>query len=92
MEKRVLIGVCFALSVIGIVLIFLSKPTVSPQSLELTGTIKSIRTKGDVTFISFVPDNLEVVSFSSKNFDEGTVNLTGRLKQYKGRLEFVLDD
>lgn len=92
MEKRALIGVCFALAVLGMVLIFLSKPKISPQSIELTGTIKSVKAKGDVAFISFIPDNLEVVSFSPGNFEEGNATLHGKLKQYKGRLEFVLDD
>jgi hypothetical protein len=92
MEKRVLVGACFALSIVGMVLLFFSKPSVSPQLIELDGTVKSVRVKGDVAFISFVPDNFEVVSFSGVNFEEGNVTLRGRLRQYKGRLEFVLDD
>ena len=79
------------LSVIGVIALFFLKPEVSPQSLQLTGTVKYVNQKENVTFISFVPDNLTVVSFDKVDLEPGRHTLTGRLQQYKGRVEFVVD-
>ncbi|MBS3148946.1 hypothetical protein J4219_08795 [Candidatus Woesearchaeota archaeon] len=92
MNKTVLLIVCLILSVVGIVMIFFAKPDVSPQVLELSGTVVEVDKRADVTFITFIPDDLKVVSFGEGSFAKGNTTLRGRLQQYKGRLEFVLDD
>jgi hypothetical protein len=91
-KRKTLLFVSLCLSLIGITALFFLKPEVSPQFLQLTGTVKYVNQKENVAFISFVPDNLTVVSFSNVELKPGRHTLTGRLQQYKGRVEFVVDD
>lgn len=91
MKRKSLLLISLTLSIIGIAALFFLKPDVSPQSLQLTGTVKYVNQKENVAFISFVPDNLTVVSFDNVNLEPGRHTLTGRLQQYKGRVEFVVD-
>jgi hypothetical protein len=60
--------------------------------LQLSGIVKHVFQKENVAFISFVPDNMTVVSFDSINIEPGHHTLTGRLQQYKGRLEFIVSE
>ena len=83
--------ISLSLSIIGITALFFLKPDVSPQSLQLSGTVKYVNQKENVAFISFIPDNLTVVSFDKLSLEPGKHTLTGRLQQYKGRVEFVVD-
>ena len=92
MNKTVLLMVCLILSVAGMVMIFFAKPDVSPQVLELSGNVVKVDKRSDITFITFIPDDLKVVSFGEVSIVNGNATLRGRLQQYKGRLEFVLDD
>ena len=80
------------ISVVGLIALFFLKPEVSPQSLQLFGTVKYVSQKEKVAFISFVPDNMTVVSFKKVDIQPGKHILTGRLQQYKGRIEFVVED
>ena len=92
MKRKTLLIISLALSLIGITALFFLKPDVSPQSLQLTGIVKYVNQKENVAFISFVPDNLTVVSFDALDLKPGKHTLTGRLQQYKGRVEFVVDE
>jgi len=92
MKRKTLLVVSLCLSIIGITAIFFLKPEVSPQSLQLSGTVKYVNQKENVAFISFVPDNLTVVSFDKVNLEPGQHTLTGRLQQYKGRVEFIVEE
>lgn len=80
-----------AISILGLVALFFLKPDISPQSLQLSGTVKHVFQKEKVAFISFVPDNLTVVSFDQVSLEPGYHILTGHLQQYKGRIEFIVD-
>ena len=91
MNRKTLLIISLALSVAGIIALFFLKPDVSPQSLQITGMVKHINQKDKITFISFVPDNLTVVSFENLDIPPGKHVLTGHLQQYKGRLEFVVE-
>ena len=92
MKRKTLLIISVTLSVLGLIALFFLRPDVSPQSLQLSGTVKYVNQKENVAFISFVPDNLTVVAFSQVNLEPGHHVLTGRLQQYKGRIEFVLED
>ncbi len=91
MKRKTLLIISLSLSIIGITALFFLKPEVSPQSLQLSGTVKYVNQKEDVAFISFVPENLTVVAFDKVDLEPGKHTLTGRLQQYKGRVEFVVD-
>ncbi len=91
MKRKNLIAISLTISLLGLIAIFFLKPDVSPQSLQLSGTIKYVNQKEKVAFISFVPDNLTVVSFNELNLAPGYYLLTGHLQQYKGKIEFIVD-
>ena len=69
MKRSTLLIISLLLSVIGIFIIYLVKPEVSPQSLELTGTVKHVYQHENVAFIAFVPDNLTVVYFGKSDLE-----------------------
>jgi len=83
--------ISLGLSLVGIVAIFFLKPDVSPQYLQLNGTVKYVNQKEKVAYIHFVPDDLLVVSFEQVDMEPGEHTLNGRLQHYKGRVEFVVD-
>ena len=91
MNRKTLLIISLVLSLAGITALFFLKPEVSPQSLQLEGVVKYVSQKEKVAFISFAPDNLTVVSFNQPDLQPGRHKLTGRLQQYKGRVEFVVD-
>ncbi len=92
MNRKTLLVISLCLSIAGIIALFFLKPDVSPQSLQLSGTVKYVNQKEKVAFISFVPDNLTVVYFGKADIESGKHLLTGRLQQYKGRVEFVVEE
>ena len=91
MKRKTLLIISLLLSLAGLIAIFLFKPEVSPQVLQLNGTVKYVNQKEKVAFISFVPDSFVVVSFDKINLTPGQHTLTGHLQQYKGRVEFVVE-
>ena len=92
MHRTTLIIISLCLTIIGIIALFFLRPDISPQYLQLSGEIISINAKEKVTFITFVPDDFLVVSFEKVNLEPGKHKLTGRLQQYKGRVEFIVED
>ena len=91
MKRKTLLAISFTVSVIGLTVIFLLKPDISPQSLQLSGEVKHVYQKENAAFISFVPDNMTVVYFEQLPIESGRQTLVGRLQQYKGKVEFVVD-
>lgn len=91
MKRNALLIISSIISIIGLIALFFLKPDVSPQSLQLSGTIKHVNQKEKVALISFVPDNLMVVSFNELNLAPGYYLLTGHLQQYEGKIEFIVD-
>ncbi|MBW2969522.1 hypothetical protein KY309_02080 [Candidatus Woesearchaeota archaeon] len=91
MKRKILLVISLVVSIIGICSLFFVKPEVSPQSLQLSGFVKSVNQKEKVAFISFVPDDFLVVSFEKIDLKPGNHTLTGRLQHYKGRVEFVVE-
>ncbi|RMD57598.1 hypothetical protein D6825_03590 [Candidatus Woesearchaeota archaeon] len=89
MRKAIFI-IALVASIFSLALIALVRPQISPRFLELRGVVISERQVDKVTFIEFVPDNLTVVSFNGK-IGKGRKRLYGRLKQYKGKVEFVVE-
>ena len=61
--------------------------------LTLTGEIRGVNSKGKTTFIKIIPSSeLLVVSFKQLDVQkEETVTLAGRLQEYQGRVEFVVE-
>jgi hypothetical protein len=92
MKRKTLLIISLSLSIIGIVTLFFLKPDISPQSLQLSGTIKHVFQKEKAAFINFVPENFTVVSFENLDISEGHHTLVGRLQQYKGKVEFVVEE
>lgn len=94
MNKTVLLNVSIVSLIFGFVfLVYLLQHNDFTQQnyLTINGTILKIKNYPKITKISFKPDSLEVVSFKNVSFKKGEhVRLTGQLKNYKGRLEFVL--
>jgi len=91
MKRKTLLIISLTISVLGIIALFFLKPEVSPQSLQLSGTVKYVNQKEKVAFITFIPENFTVVSFNQLDLEPGHHVLTGRLQQYKGRVEFIVD-
>lgn len=91
MKRKTLLIISLLVSIIGIASLFFVKPEVSPQSLQLSGVVKSVSQKEKVAFIDFVPDDFLVVSFEKLDLEPGNHTLTGRLQQYDGRVEFVVE-
>lgn len=91
MNRDVLVVVSLVLAGCGMCALFFLKPDVSPQYMKLSGTIMEVDERERVTFVTFVPDDFLVVSFSDAPLREGSAELVGRLQQYKGRVEFVVE-
>ena len=83
--------ISLSLSLVGLTALFFLKPEVSPQQLQIEGVVKNVWQKDNVAFIRFVPDNLTVVSFDQLDIEPGDHVLNGRLQQYNGRVEFVVE-
>ncbi len=91
MKRKSLLLISLFLSAAGIVALFFLKPDVSPQLLQMDGEVKYVAEKEKVTFISFVPENFTVVTFEKLDIEPGKHTLNGRLQQYKGRVEFIVE-
>ena len=91
MRERTLLILSLVISIIGIIALLFLKPNVSPQYIQITGHVSSVNAKEKITFINFVPDELLVVSFDEVDLEPGKHTLTGRLQQYKGRVEFIVE-
>ena len=91
MKRKTLLLISLSISIIGLIALYFLKPDISPQSLQLSGNVKHVFQKENVAFISFVPDNMTVVSFEQLSIGPGKQILAGRLQQYEGRVEFVVD-
>ncbi|RLE45481.1 hypothetical protein DRJ22_04290 [Candidatus Woesearchaeota archaeon] len=83
--------VALAVSIVGLFILFFITPSVSPQSIMVSGMVKKIDNRGKVSFITFVPDDFVVVSFDRLNLSEGRYSFVGRLQSYKGKVEFVVE-
>jgi len=92
MQKNTLLIISLVLSVLGICILFFLKPDISPQVLVINGSIQKINEWDKVSFITFVPDDFLVVSFEKLELTPGKYSLHGRLQQYDGRIEFVVDE
>lgn len=91
MKRKTLLVISLILSFSGVFVLFLLKPDVSPQLLQFSGVVKFVNVHENITFVSFVPDNLTVVSFGDFDIPSGEHTLNGRLAQYKGRVEFIVE-
>ena len=58
-------------SIIGLILLFAIKPEVSPQSLVIQGIVTNIDNRGNINFITFIPDDFLVVSFKDLDLEQG---------------------
>lgn len=89
MKDWVVFVLCAFVFVVGFVVLLVTYPQVSPQELVIEGEILKVSQKGDVAFITFVPNDFLVVSFDEVPAG-GNFSLVGRLQEYKGRVEFVV--
>lgn len=91
MRDKSLFVIAVSASIVGLFVLALVRPDVSPQFMQLEGEVTGVRVRGGVSFIEFAPDNFTVVSFSDGRFEEGNQTLVGRLQPYKGKVEFVVE-
>jgi len=91
MKQNTLLIVSIALTIAGIIFLFLIEPDVPPHSLKLSGVVKGVSGSGKVSFIRFVPDDFQVVSFDEEDITPGHHVLAGHLQEYQGKVEFVVD-
>ena len=89
--KTQLLILASLLAVVGIVVVLLIEPEVSPRVIELKGLVKGVRETGKVTFIEMVPQEISIVSFDPVDLEPGEHTMRGHLQEYKGRVEFVVD-
>jgi len=83
--------VAASVAVMGLLALFLIRPQVSPNLVSISGEVTAVRTAKGVTFISFVPNDFIVVSFNELSFEPMNHTLHGRLQEYKGKVEFVVE-
>ena len=76
---------------VGFAILFTTSPKVSPQVLSISGMVTGVDERSKVSFITFIPDDFLVVSFD-KAPPIGNVTLHGRLQQYEGKVEFVVQE
>lgn len=91
MKNKSLFIVAGIASIVGLVVLALIRPDISPQLVQLEGVVERVDVRGSVSFIRFSPKNFTVVSFEKGEFAEGEQVLYGRLQNYKGRVEFIVE-
>jgi len=91
MKQLFLLWIALAVSIVGVLLLFFIKPQVSPAFLSMTGEVTGKRTSNGAMFITMVPENFTVVAFDDLSIEPGNHTLHGRLQEYKGKVEFVVN-
>lgn len=96
MEKQVL---ALSLLVIftGLPLLVLGSALLSPDektTITIEGFVERTTDTGKVTFIDLkLSEPLILMSFDRLNISENTfIKVEGRLQEYKGKLEFIIED
>ena len=91
MRVKSLLVIAVAVSVVGLFVLAMIRPEVSPQLLQIEGVVERIDARGGVSFVRFQPSNFTVVSFNAEHIEEGNQVLIGRLQSYEGRVQFVVE-
>ena len=91
MEQQTLLIIAASVTIVGMSVLFLVKPDVSPHLLAISGEVTKVSAGKSVVFITFKPADFEVVSFENLDSLEGNRTLYGRLQEYKGKVEFVVE-
>ena len=91
MTLRGLLMLAVVLTIVGLVGIFLIRPEFSPTVLQLSGVVKGVHESGGMSFVDVVPVNFTVVAFHPLPVGLGNHTFFGRLQEYKGKVEFVVE-
>ncbi len=91
MKNRSLFIIAGIASLVGLFVLAVIRPDVSPSVVQIEGIVERVDVRGSVSFIRFSPKNFTVVSFETDEFAEGEQVLYGRLQNYKGRVEFIVE-
>jgi uncharacterized protein YdeI (BOF family) len=108
MEESILLRVALALSIIGICALLLimklsgidessisqAKQLEEGTPVKITGTVERISAKEGFTIITLsAKEQIEAVAFKSINLSKGQrVQVTGKVKDYNGKNELVIDE
>jgi hypothetical protein len=98
MNRQSLLIIAIIFSLIGLIALFFISSWLNAHPehasfLQISGVVNSVRIKNGVTIMSIDPAELSVVAFEPLELEKGEhVTFYGRLQEYKGRVEFVVED
>ena len=86
-----IIFLCIITAISGCIILNTTSPGIAPNFLEINATISSVSFSDNVLFIR-ADSSIPIVAFKSLPLRANdSVILVGNLKEYNGRLEFVVD-
>jgi len=93
MNERTLLIIAVIVIIIGLgLLFFASKTDLKETKASVEGTVKKVVQKKELT-IAYITTDVPVVYFEEKSIKKGDHLLAqGRLQEYKGKLEFIVDE
>lgn len=98
MNQKHLIWISISCSIVGLIILFFTLDVNvedEEEFLKIKGTVQKIIDKNNIKIIYFKPSgSLQLVSFKKElEFQEGDeITARGYLKNYKGKLELVVED
>ena len=90
-EKQAII-LAIITAIIGLLLLYYTLPEQkNEREITITGKILSTEQKEKMTILKLDPKTpLTIISFQKTNAQKNTnVKITGRLQEYKGKIEFI---
>lgn len=92
MHQKTLLKIALIVAFAGLLVIFFITPDISPQSIVIDGEIVKVQSAEEISFITFIPYDFTVVSFSELNNITGRAKLIGKLSSFEGKVEFVVEE
>ena len=98
MEEKTLLIISLICIIVGLPLLFISSKYINSQENprilnKISGEVVKVMNKEKITIVDFKIDGtIPVVFFDKSNLVQGdSVTITGKLENYKGKIEFVGD-
>ncbi len=90
MDEKLLLKICLisAIIMLPITSLFLSLSSKEVHYMTLKGEVQSVKQEGEVTFVKF-KTVLPVVFFDRIEINSSKAIISGKLTEYKGKMEFV---
>jgi len=98
MNQKHLVWISISCSIVGLIILFFTldvKVEDQEEFLKIKGTVQKVVDKDNIKIIYFKPSgSLQLVAFKKDlEFQEGDeITARGYLKNYKGKLELVVED